>query len=129
MRNKVVLDTSFLSSLINIDDKNHSLAASIYSTRVANSEIVIPLQSKIELFVMKKEIASLNRILEFLNNFNYKTDYLNSKQEFHLIEFIEKNDPRLKSGDLLILFSAFNNNAELITFDEKLEREFQRIMG
>lgn len=128
MKSKVVLDTSFLSSLLIEDDDNYSKALLIYKTQIINSDIIIPMQAKAELFVMKRDLAPLDKIIRFLNLFNYKTDFINAKQELQLIDFIEKYDPSLKSGDLMILFSAFNNEAELITFDKKLKQEFQRIM-
>jgi predicted nucleic acid-binding protein len=121
----LVLDTSFISALFKANDSMHADAIAIYNLKIIGNTIIIPISVILELSVLAKNNFDFELLKKFLEQFKYKTYYLDAffEQAMNSYNKRKKNKP-LKAMDLSVLVSALDSEAELITFDKKLAQAF-----
>jgi predicted nucleic acid-binding protein len=129
MKNKFVLDTSFVSSLLNIADVNHAKAKAMYAKISLSDSIIINIITKIELSRTKIEGADLQITEDFLSFSIDEVDFVDLSFSINLFNYLNKIQVNLKTVDLCIFITAIQNNAKLLTFDLKLDKEFKRILN
>ncbi len=125
MRNKLVLDTSFISSLLIKEDVNHKKAVSIYENFPGDSIFYVPSTVIIELFVGFKKIGNewVSNLKDFFDSFEYEVVYINKSYLESFKEFLLQGDNlNLKTMDYTILFSAKIAKGDIVTFDKKLDK-------
>ena len=123
---KHLLDTSFLSALLNEKDSNYSEAIKI-ANEFGTAMITIPT-------VVFAELMSFSRNKKF-RDFSVKTSLkmadeipcLNPSNLKGYIAFTKDLPNSSTAIDSIILFLAKENNAELVTFDKKLQKLFKQI--
>lgn len=127
-KTKVVLDTSFISSLLNSEDLNHKDALDLYSLKIRDSFFIIPFIVSIELLATIRH-ENLKQVIRYLKEFNNHIRYPGEITFNKFTDFIRSKKIALKSNDLFILFTAIDEEAELITFDSKLNKEYKKIIN
>lgn len=126
--NRYLFDTSFLSAFFNKYDVNY-FRARVLAADIISKDIVIPI-------VVIAELANYSR------NKTLRKIMVDSALEMaDLVPSINKNDlPKylkfvyslkksIKPMDSQILFWAITSNAQLITFDKKLEKLFREVQA
>ena len=121
-----LLDTSFLSAFCNKDDANHKKAQEI-SKEIKDGYFIIP-------SVVVAELSSFNKNLDFRNlavetSLNIASEIASVTSENILIyvSFVQEFLCNLKAVDSMILFLSIENDAKLLTFDKRLEKEFTEV--
>lgn len=129
MKNNFVLDTSFLSSLINSEDENNENAVDIYGSFSSEDVLFIPATVKLELILIGLNFArfsekDLDRFIEHieLSLVEINTEFLRKFQKF-----VFSTKLPLKPVDYSILFTAFETKSKLLTFDKKLEKYYKKL--
>ena len=122
MVKRYFLDTSFISSLLNPDDVNHSAARAHYDLFVEEDELWVSPIVLIELLLLTKQVKGLSWTLlhDLVIVFNIETVTFDYKYINQLAEFITNTELFLKPNDYAILASTHLLKANLLTFDEKL---------
>lgn len=121
-----LLDTSFISAFCNKDDANYEKAQKIFKG-IKDEYFIIP-------SVVVAELSSFYKNLEF-RNFAVKTSLdiaseiasVTSENILIYVSFVQEFLCNLKAVDSIILFLSIENDAKLLTFDKKLEKEFTEI--
>jgi len=125
MRNKIVLDTSFISAFYISDDVNHKAAVKAYRGLFRTHEFIIPLTVLIELAVFKNHIRKGLMIDGIIKDLNYSIEYLDKDFYSQLIRYLDSNPFTLKAIDATVIFIAQKYQAELLTFDKKLNKAWE----
>ena len=124
-----VLDTSFISALIDIDDLHFEEAMRSFSLIDESSVLVVPAIVLAELVMSKnrKPILKYSDIFYILGELSVDIFYPieHHFQAFH--DFIEEHEIKGKSSDILVLFEAFRRRCRLITFDQQLKNQHQQL--
>lgn len=130
MKTNFVLDTSFLSSLINSEDENNKNAVDIYGSFSNEDVLFIPATVKVELILIGLNFArfsekDLDRFIEYieLSLVEINTEFLGKFQKF-----VFSTKFPLKPVDYSILFTAFETKSKLLTFDKKLEKYYRKVL-
>lgn len=130
MVKNIVLDTSFISSLLREDDSNHIAAHSQYekikgdlSAKIIISAITLLELSRINWVESYDRSKMLSAVSEMIA---HKIVYLDQDQ-IDYIEQLVSLETTLKPNDFCIAITSLRNSAELLTFDEKLKKEFNRL--
>jgi len=121
-----LLDTSFISAFCNKDDINYEKAQEI-SEGIKDGYFIIP-------SVVVAELSSFYKNLEF-RDLAVKTSLdiaseiasLTSENILIYVSFVQEFLNNLKAVDSIILFLSIENDAQLLTFDKKLGKEFAKI--
>ena len=121
-----LLDTSFISAFCNKDDTNYEKAQEI-SKGIKDGYFIIP-------SVVVAELSSFYKNLEF-RDLAVKTSLdiaseiasVTSENILIYVSFVQEFLNNLKAVDSIILFLSIENDAQLLTFDEKLGKEFAEI--
>ncbi len=124
-----VLDTSFISSLLDASDVNHDQAQIVATNLPAKSRLLIP-------SVVIAELATYNRDKkQSKHNVEVAIDMATEIIDFRKQE-IEKYKglifplkTSVTAVDSIILYLAHKLNATLITFDKKLENLFREVQA
>lgn len=130
-QDKLVLDTSFISSLYKTDDALHTQAIEIYQREVSGHEIIIPVTVIVELSLLTEAYTQFKNFQKYLRALNFSTYYLDiffeTELQTYLLKMAKGNGPKLKSMDLTVLLCALSTKSKLITFDKKLVRVWEQI--
>jgi predicted nucleic acid-binding protein len=130
-QDKLVLDTSFISSLYKVDDALHAQAIEIFKNQVSGKEIIVPITVILELSLLSQSYNNFNNFQNYLNYLNFTTYYLDIFFEAELNDYLYKtnrnNKFKLKSMDLSVLLCALSTQSKLITFDKKLFRAYEEM--
>ena len=85
----------------------------------------------LELATLPEAYSKFSRFEMFLENLNYTTYYLDPFFEAELKQYMKNkfrdDGIKLKAMDLSVMLVALSEEADLVTFDKKLEREWERI--
>lgn len=125
-----VLDTSFISALLVEDDGNYLKAKNIFAELPDAYSVIIPRTVELELLVgVAQEIIEP---ISFYNLWQYLKVILvdidaNFIEEYS--HFLTKNKLRLKPIDSSVVFLAIKENAQLLTFDYKLETVYNKLLS
>lgn len=129
MKNNFLLDTSFLSGLINSKDRHNQDATSIYIDFGSRSNVLIPAIVKLELVLLTLkfknfEIPQIDELLQKLG-----VEILSIDEPFlkGFQVFVMETRFNLKPNDYLILYSSVKTNSKLVTFDKKLEKYYDKL--
>lgn len=128
MKNKYVLDTSFISSLYKSSDVNHIKAIEIFKEIEIESEIIIPINVLLELISFNKRYElSHEDLMLYGYTLASSIEVNDEKYIFEINKFQRQYDINLKAMDMSILFCAWKYNSQLLTFDNKLLKVFNQI--
>ena len=127
--NKYVLDTSYISSLLNRRDTKHEGAKKIAETKLREKNIILPATVILELSLLQTQQSTKTSRLELTKIHKVAREYVYVNQNFldAFEEFVSKTKLKLKTIDYTVLFCAYSKKATLITFDEKLNKVYKRI--
>lgn len=129
MKNKVILDTSYISALYNTLDANHSKARNLAS-RVENQvAILIPTVVLIELSMFTKDLIKSKRLVDFAIDLSDKSIEISAHDIELFKKFVTLLERKLTTVDSIVLFVALRESATLLTFDKKLELEFTSLVN
>lgn len=130
MVRNIVLDTSFISGLLNENDDHHTAAAKQYSEMkdLKNIKLIVSAVTILELSRIKWALPfEITKILEFLQkNLAHEVVYLDQDQ-LDYIEQLVGMDTNLKPNDFCIAITGLRKAAELLTFDTKLKAEYTKL--
>src|SRR5436190_23338035 len=113
---KVLLDTNFIQSYINEEDKLHLEARKLFSNFPEGTKFIIPAIVVVELIIGTDQI---NRVYEFCSLLCNTFESI-ELDDINLIAQINIEARRsLKSTDCLILAVCVREDADLITFDQR----------
>jgi predicted nucleic acid-binding protein len=121
-----LLDTSFLSAFCNKDDANHKKAQEI-SKRIKDGYFIIPSVVVAELSSFYKNLDFRNLVVKTSLNIASEIASVTSENILIYVSFVQEFLYNLKAVDSMILFLSIENDARLLTFDKKLEKEFVEI--
>lgn len=124
--NRYVVDTSFLVSFFNNKDVNHLKALEFMST-MYHEYLIIPTVVIAELASFRKNKKFRDLIIGNVFNIASEICSLNEANIFEYLSFIENFDINLRAMDSVILFSAVQGDAELLTFDEELLKVYSKL--
>lgn len=132
MKNRVVFDTSFFSSFLMKRDVNHDKALGLFNYYVDINNIIMPTSVLMELEILPKSINKpdftelIHEVLEMFELNFISLDHSFFK-EFQKIN--SKITQKVKTLDLTILTTALLYDAELITFDKKLQKVYNQLIN
>ena len=121
-----LLDTSFISAFCNKDDANHKKAQEI-SKRIKDGYFIIPSVVVAELSSFYKNLDFRNLVVKTSLNIASEIASVTSENILIYVSFVQEFLNNLKAVDSIILFLSIENDAKLLTFDKKLEKEFAKI--
>jgi predicted nucleic acid-binding protein len=121
-----LLDTSFISAFCNKDDANHKKAQEI-SKRIKDGYFIIPSVVVAELSSFYKNLDFRNLVVKTSLNIASEIASVTSENILIYVSFVQEFLYNLKAVDSMILFLSIENDARLLTFDKKLEKEFVEI--
>lgn len=126
---KLIIDTCFLSALLNRNDTNHDNAVELYNSFDSSVKLIISTNVTMELLVGIKKFAPdrIEGIFAFIEDIfdSVIPIDLDVTQEF--ADFILKNDIILTPTDFSLLYLADKYEARLITFDKKLQKYAEKL--
>lgn len=120
----ILLDTNFVFSLFTRNDSLNSTAIDIFDKFDSSEDIIIPRLVVAELLVSNSKIDFIDtcNVISQGNIIDFGDDNLT------FIASLEPNIRKtLKSNDCLILSMAILLDAELITFDQKLLKVYDKL--
>lgn len=124
MKNRFILDTSFLSAILFESDYHHESAKSILNEIKTEDEMVVPISVLLELEVIlsKQKLKKQDKVDFIINGIVDNVIYLD--EDFYNIykRFLRANPFNLKTLDLSIAVSCYLSNGKVLTFDKKLEK-------
>lgn len=129
MKNKYVLDTSFLSSFLNTSDVNHKQSLRLFMQLPEDFTLLIPVIVRLEMAVYKEKRDFYQQV-SFKKLFSkLPTEKLEINDKFieGFEKFVATTRFPLKATDYSVLFSCVTTNSELLTFDKKLSKYFKKI--
>ena len=126
MKNKFILDTSFISSLLKVDDDNHLKSIEKFKELPEDAELVIPITVVTELFVSKDKYVRLESIELFIKENYCSIFYFDEEYYKSIFEEYRKFSIHLKAIDFTILYVCRYLNADILTFDIKLKKEAEK---
>jgi len=123
---RYVIDTCFVSSLFNSEDVNHKKASDIAKV-IYSDHLIIPSVVISELSCFTKNTRLKDTILENIFNIVSEIFPLDESNIFEYLSFQENFPNPLTAIDSIILFTSVINDAELLTFDKELKKNFESI--
>jgi len=118
-----ILDTNFVCSLFNQSDFNHEKALNIFFNIENDEKVKIPFVVAAELSVnenRKKYLRATKEItVKFLTNNESDLEFITN--------LALKSTKKLKANDCLIIALCQRLNADLLTFDKKLQKVLSRL--
>ena len=123
---RYLLDTSFLSALFNTNDSNHHEAFTI-SKDIPSSQIFIPSVVFAELMSFSKDKRRRDSNIEISLKMANSIPHLGESNLLEYIKFASNLSNTFTAMDSIILFLAKENNAELVTFDKKLQNLYKKV--
>jgi len=127
---KIVLDTSFLSALVNDKDTHHTSAKKQYAAILERPSVwlIVSVITLLELsritWATPPERAGI--LSTIISKIASEIIYLDQNQ-MDYIEQLVSLDTNLKPNDFCIALTALRQRAELLTFDEKLIKGFAKL--
>jgi len=122
----IILDSSFVISLIKLSDSNHKEAVSLLTNLPENANLIIPSVVVAESIIFSRNVLKdLELIKKISNKFQepLEDDYLS----FQKISLDSRKS--LKANDCLILAISIRKKARVLTFDKKLLRAYQKLIN
>jgi len=119
---KVVLDSSFISALINCNDVHYERAHRHLIT-CDDSQFLIPIVVRLELVLLPHALKSKEMhtaLQEFFSSFPFETVWIDESFLSSYEHTFSLLNCRIKPFDLTVVTSAIKYKAKLLTFDEKL---------
>lgn len=118
----IVFDTSFLQSYLNKKDANFLNSREIFRSIGKNFKPIVPIVVVGELICGTKDEDSVVRFLNVLTNNKYEPI---TKIDINYLKNMDASLRRgLKSNDCFVLSICYRYNAELLTFDRKLQKAY-----
>lgn len=135
MRQPFLVDSSVWVAYFMVEAKDHDRAVeTIIELRRCNQEIILPQIVFVEtLNVAKRKFLMTALVLEKIKKYFFGTKYIrhcNFAENFlknKIINVIIKSN--LKSSDMQILAHATENNGILLTFDKKLDEQYNNLIS
>lgn len=129
MKNKYILDSSFISSFIVIDDVNHKKAVRIYDELPSEVSFYLPATVSLEIYLgfTRLGMNMFDKISSFLNDINSNVIYIDRQFMSGYVDFIQSRKITLTAIDASILYCSYIKKADLLTFDKKLIDNYKRI--
>lgn len=127
--NSYVLDTNILSALVNRRDVLHQRAGDLVSSIYSDSNVIIPATVILELSLLQAnypEFANLD-LFKFIYSVVSEVIAIDEAYWTKFNKFAGQTQLNLKTIDYSLLFTARQSKAELISFDTKLLKAWQKI--
>lgn len=123
---RYLADTSFLSALFNKDDVNHLNAKKI-AQEVNDEYFIIPAVVIAELSGFTRDLDLRDLLID--NSMILASEILSFGVENMIpyLTFRTYYQDRLKTMDSIILFSAIDRGATLLTFDKELKKKYKMV--
>ncbi len=119
---QVIIDTNFFCSYINIDDPKYSEAGELIRD-YSGYKFIIP-------SIVVAELIASGFSIDFIKYCKiYTSKFINISEDD--LSFMQKLKPELrrslKSADCILLAIAKRYNAEILTFDKKLQKVYTQL--
>lgn len=121
--NTFVLDTSFVSSLLNQADVNHQQAVQVYQELPEDCEFILPRTVELELAILQAKLLPEADIQGFLNEIVTVRIDIDQKFVKGYGEFVRDTNSKTKTVDLSVLFVTKEYQGQLVTLDKWLARQ------
>lgn len=118
-----VLDTSFISSLLNQADVNHQQAVEIYQKFPQQSTFVVPRTVELELAILQAKLLPDADVQGFLSEIGVVRIDIDQKFVSGYGKFVQDTNSRAKTVDLSVLFVTKEYQGQLVTLDKWLARQ------
>ncbi len=124
--NRYLVDTSFLSALFNKDDVNHLNAKKI-AQEVKDEYFIIPTVVIAELSGFNKDSDLRDLLIDNSMTLASEISSFGAENIIPYLTFRRYYQDRLKTMDSIILFSAIDRGATLLTFDKELKKKYKMV--
>jgi len=113
---RYLADTSFLSALFNKDDVNH-----------LNAKKIIPAVVIAELSGFNRDLDLRDLLIDNSMTLASEISSFGGENIIPYLTFRTYYQDRLKTLDSIILFSAIDRGATLLTFDKELKKKYEMV--
>jgi predicted nucleic acid-binding protein len=119
-------DTSFLSALFNKDDVNYLNAKKI-AQEVKDEYFIIPAVVIAELSGFNRDLDLRDLLIDNSMTLASEISSFGGENIIPYLTFRTYYQDRLKTLDSIILFSAIDRGATLLTFDKELKKKYEMV--
>jgi predicted nucleic acid-binding protein len=123
---RYLADTSFLSALFNKDDINHLNAKKI-AQEVKDEYFIIPAVVIAELSGFNRDLDLRDLLIDNSMTLASEISSFGAENIIPYLTFRTYYQDRLKTLDSIILFSAIDRGATLLTFDKELKKKYEMV--
>lgn len=119
---KYVLDTSFLSALINQNDIHHERALDTYKALAEESYFIISSIVIVELITGIKRFSprKIEALIDLCFKISDRVDYIDMGFLKDFIDFAQNTKRLITPIDNIIICNAIKEDADIISFDRQL---------
>jgi predicted nucleic-acid-binding protein len=125
-----VLDTSFISSLLVIEDENNKEASGMFKELDSSARFLIPDTVILELQILPKSLRNtiyFDILGSFLSKDLFEFQPLTSEIVQKAIQINRTFDNKISAVDLSVLATTVLFSAELLTFDVALKKILKKV--
>lgn len=124
--NRYLADTSFLSAFFNKEDANYSEARNI-AAEMKEEYLIIPSVVIAELSCFSKNKNLRDNMIEYALSVASEISSFGEQNIIPYLTFRRYYQDRLKTLDSIILFSAIDRGATLLTLDKELKKKYKMV--
>jgi predicted nucleic acid-binding protein len=124
--NRYLADTSFLSAFFNKEDANYSEARNM-AAEMKEEYLIIPSVVIAELSGFSKSRDLRDNMIEYALSVASEISSFGEQNIIPYLTFRRHYQDRLKTIDSIILFSAIDRGATLLTLDKELKKKYEMV--
>lgn len=124
--NKYLADTSFLSAFFNKEDANYSEARNMVR-EMRNEYLIVPSVVVAELSSFNKNVDLRELLIENAISTASEVSSFGDRDIMAYLTFRRYYQDNLTTIDSIILFSAIDRGATLLTFDKELKKKHEMV--
>ena len=124
--NRYLADTSFLSAFFNKEDANYSEARNM-AAEMKEEYLIIPSVVIAELSGFSKSRDLRDNMIEYALSVASEISSFGEQNILPYLTFRRHYQDRLKTIDSIILFSAIDRGATLLTLDKELKKKYEMV--
>lgn len=124
--NKYLADTSFLSAFFNKEDANYSEARNMVK-EMRNEYLIVPSVVVAELSSFNKNVDLRELLIENAISTASEVSSFGDRDVMAYLTFRRYYQDNLSTIDSIILFSAIDRGATLLTLDKELKKKYEMI--
>jgi predicted nucleic acid-binding protein len=124
--NRYLADTSFLSAFFNKEDANYSEARNM-AAEMKEEYLIIPSVVIAELSGFSKSRDLRDNMIEYALSVASEISSFGEHNIIPYLTFRRHYQDRLKTIDSIILFSAIDRGATLLTLDKELKKKYEMV--